>query len=143
MPIDLKNYFKFSPYYANNENLSDKELEELDTKADKVPMEVKNHLVDPDISDVIRNLIKIHGLTEKQAVIVAVLVRRIFLKDSSRNTLSADLIKYANMDTTKAQQVTKYLEEKIFMTVPAPIQPAPTQTIPEQREDNVINLKQK
>ena len=140
---DLKQYFKFSPYYANNENLSDKELEELDEKADKIPMEVKNHLVDPDISDVILNLMKIHSLTEKQAVIVAVLVRRIFLKDSSKNTLTADLTKYANMDTTKAQQVTKYLEEKIFMTVPAPTQSAPVQTTPEQRKENVINLKQK
>jgi len=139
MPIDLKNYFKFSPYYANNENLSKKELAELDEKADKRPMEIKDHLLSVDTSKAIQKLISSQNLTEKQAIIVAVLIRRIFLKSSSRNTLTADLVKYANIDTAKARQITIYLEQNIFLTVPTPV----TQSIPKPEKENVINLKKK
>lgn len=139
MPVDLKNYFKFSPYYANNENLSKKELAELDEKADNLPMEVKDHLLSVDTSKIIQKLINSHNLTEKQAVIVAVLIRRIFLKSSSKNTLAADLVKYANIDATKARQITELLEQNIFLTVPTPI----TKTTPQYGKENVINLKQK
>ncbi len=139
MPIDLKNYFKFSPYYANNENLSEKELAELDEKADKLPMETKNHLLGVETSKAIQKLINSHGLTEKQAIIVAVLIRRIFLKSSSKNTLTADLVKYANIDTTKARQITEYLEKSIFSTIPVPV----TESAPQHEKENIINLKQK
>ncbi len=139
MPIDLKNYFKFSPYYANNENLSKKELLELDEKADHLPMEIKDHLLSVETSKTIQKIVSSHTLTEKQVIIIAVLVRRIFLKSSSKNTLAADLVKYANIDATKARQITTYLEQNIFSTVPTSV----TQSIPKKNNENVINLKQK
>lgn len=135
--VDINNYLKFSPAYANSENLGEKELKELNDKIDKLPEEVQNHLMDLGTAKIIQELIPAHQLTEKQAIITSVLVRRIFLKNSAKNQLASSLVKYANIDPAKAQGITRYLEEKIFLTVPRPI----TEPEPQQKQSNIINLK--
>jgi len=135
--VDINNYLKFSPVYANSENLGEKELKELNDKIDKLPEEIQDHLMDLGTAKMIQGLMPVHQLTEKQTVITAVLVRRVFLKDSAKNQLANNLVKYANIDPVKAKSVVQYLEEKVFSTVPGPI----TEPEPKQEQSNVINLK--
>lgn len=135
--VDINNYLKFSPAYANSENLGEKELKELNDKIDRLPEEIQDHLMDLGTAKTIQGLMSAHQLTEKQTVITAVLVRRVFLKDSAKNQLANNLVKYANIDPAKARSVVQYLEEKVFLTVPGPV----TEPEPQQEQSNVINLK--
>lgn len=135
MPFDLEKYFTFSPYFANNENLSEKERDSLNEKADKLPDEIREHLIDVETSEVVEATISLFQLSEKQAVVLAVLIRRIFLKDSSKNQLNDDIIKYMNVDAQKSSDLVEYVEEKIFATTP-------TSVVEEVAEKgNVIDLK--
>ena len=137
--VDINNYLKFSPVYANSNNLSDKELKELHDKLEKLPDEIQNHLMDLNTARTIQGLMQTYQLTEKQTIIISVLVRRVFLKDSVQAQLANNILKYANIDADKAQKITQYLEERIFATIPKPTtgeeKPQPKQ------QDNVINLK--
>jgi hypothetical protein len=119
--------------------LSEKEKTELNDKADKLPGEVRDHMLSLDIAKTIQNLMSVHTITEKQAIIVAVLIRRIFLKDSSKNELVNDLTKYANINPAKAREIGQYLEDKVFATIPKPATAPPAQPGQEQ----VVDLKQK
>ena len=140
MPFDLKNYFKFSPYFANTENLSENEVKTIGDKADRLPPEVVEHIMGPDVAAAIKNTITKYSLTEKQAIIIAVLVRRVYLKDSAKASLSSDIAKYANISPQKVQDLVQYLEESIFVRTPeASVRAAPEEP---KLKENVINLKQ-
>jgi hypothetical protein len=140
MPFDLKNYFIFSPYFANTENLSENEVKSIGDKADRLPPEVIEHLMSTDVATAIKNTITKYNITEKQAIIISVLVRRVYLKDSAKASLSSDIVKYANISPQKVRDLVQYLEEGIFARTPE----ASVRTTPEEPKpkENVINLKQ-
>ena len=138
MPFNLESYFKFSPLFANNENLSEKERTLINEKSEKIPVVEREFLVDPSTAKSIEDMMGALGLTEKQVIVISVLVRRIFLRDSSKNTLVNDIIKYVNVDQESADKIIQYLEQNIFSKVP---EPQPEDVKKPASGGNVVDLK--